>query len=53
MVKYQRIDEAFKAANYSKYEHDGNYHTYEEGKRWFAKVKSTITVKYIQYSRKP
>ena len=49
MVNYQKTEEAFKAANYSKYEHDGNYHTYQEEKRWYAKVKSPITGKYIQY----
>lgn len=49
MVDYQKTEQAFKAANYSKYEHDGNYHTYQEEKRWFAKVKSPITGKYIQY----
>ena len=42
-------EEAFKAANYSPKEHDGNYHTYEEEKRWHAKVKSPTTGKYIQY----
>jgi hypothetical protein len=49
MVNYQKTEEAFKAANYSKYEHDGNYHTYQEEKRWLAKVTSPITGKYIRY----
>jgi hypothetical protein len=49
MVNHKKTEEAFKAANYSKYEHDGNYHTYQEEKRWYAKVKSPITDKYIQY----
>jgi hypothetical protein len=49
MVSYPKTEEAFKAANYSKYEHDGNYHTYQEEKRWYAKEKSPITGKYIQY----
>jgi hypothetical protein len=33
MVNYQKTEEAFKAANLSKYEHDGNYHNYQEEKR--------------------
>jgi hypothetical protein len=49
MVNYQKTEEAFKAANLSKYEHDGNYHNYQEEKRWYTKVKSPVTGKYIQY----
>jgi hypothetical protein len=49
MVNYQKTEEAFKAANFSKYEHDGNYHNYQEEKRWYTKVKSPVTGKYIQY----
>jgi hypothetical protein len=49
MVDYQKTEHAFKAANYSKYEHDGNYHSNQEEKRWYAKVRSPITGRYIQY----
>jgi hypothetical protein len=33
MVNYQKTEEAFKAANYDKYEHDGNYINHQEEKR--------------------
>jgi hypothetical protein len=49
MVNYQKTEEAFKAAGYTDYTHDGDYLTYQEEKRWFAKVTSPITGKYIQY----
>jgi hypothetical protein len=34
MVNYQKTEEAFKAAGYTEYAHDGNYINYQEEKRW-------------------
>ena len=47
MVTYQKTEESFKAANYTKYAHDGNYISYQEEKRWFAEVKSPMTGKRL------